>query len=140
MTLKYLQLSPGAELPDISAFGPFRSVVVIDAQLSPEWRFDVSTWLVKAGCLYMMAWGDDCSAWDDSVDMANLEQFNYQEVPAAQFVLTTWHEDEALEDVFWFAKNNAFHPVVEIKNTLILDISRTSREQDLLARYNKHFE
>jgi hypothetical protein len=135
MVTSYLQLKPGSELPNISALSPFRAVVVIDEEVTPEWQNLVSSWLVKSGCLYMMAWGTGCSTWDDSVDFANLEAFNYSDIPEDQFVMTTWHEEEPLNDVFWFAKNNAFHPTIELPNTLILHISGKNKEKELLSEY-----
>jgi hypothetical protein len=109
--------------------------VVIQEPVNEKWQAQVSTWLVRSGCLYMMAWGNACSSWDDSVDIANLEEFNYEEVPEAKFVLTTWHENESLKEVFWFAKNNSFHPVVEMRNTLILDVSVANHEKEYFAEY-----
>lgn len=100
MTINYLQLQPGAEPPDISALKPFRTVVVIE-ESSSEWQSLVSAWLVKSGCLYMMAWGKDCSGWDDSDDFANLEEFDSGDGPEDKFVMTTWHENEPLKEVFW---------------------------------------
>ncbi len=135
-TLTYLQLRPESSLPEISGVSPFRAIMVIEEPVSLEWQSQVSTWLVQSGCLYMMAWGYDCSSWDDAVDVANLEEFNFENVPEANFVLTTWHKNEALKEVFCFAKNNASHPVVELRGTLILHISETSREHELLAEYN----
>ena len=121
--MKYIQLQPGSALPDISDLSPFRSVVVIEESVTPEWLAQVSDWLVKSGCLYMMAWGKECSTWDDSVDTANLEIFNYKNIPDDKFVMTTWHEDELLKEVFWFSKHSADHPEIEISSTLVLHIS-----------------
>ena len=121
--MKYIQLQPGSALPDISDLSPFRSVVVIEESVTPEWRAQVSDWLVKSGCLYMMAWGKECSTWDDSVDTANLEIFNYKNIPDDKFAMTTWHEDELLKEVFWFSKHSADHPEIEISSTLVLHIS-----------------
>ena len=135
MITEYLQIKAESELPDISAFSPFRAVIVIDEIVTLEWQTQASTWLVKSGCLYMMAWGKECSTWDDSVDIANLEQFNYGEIPEDKFVMTTWHEDESLGEVFWFAKNNAFHPIVVIQNTLLLHISSKNKKAELLLEY-----
>ena len=106
------------------------SVVVIDEFVTSGWQSLVSAWLVKSGCLYMMAWGKGSSTWDDSVDFANLEENNYADIPEEKFVISTWHENELLKDVFWFSKNNAFHPTVELLNTLILHISRKNREMN----------
>ncbi len=109
--------------------------MVIEEEVSPEWQAMVSTWLVASGCLYMMAWGIGCSSWDDSVDMANLEAFNFGEIPESRFVMTTWHDDEPLSEVFWFAKENANHPAEELQATVLLHISAVPREAELLASY-----
>ena len=135
MIMKYLQLEPESKLPDISGLKPFRSVVVIEENVSSEWQTLVSTWLVKSGCLYMMAWGKECSTWDNSVDYANIAEFNYGDIPEDKFVMTTWHEDEPLKEVFWFAKHNAFHSVVRLPNLLILHISIYNKENELLLEY-----
>lgn len=135
MVTTYLQLPPGAKLPDISDLRLFRSVIVIDDEITPEWQSQVSTWLVKSGCLYMMAWGTECTTWDDSIDLANLEAFNYGDIPEDQFVMTTWHEKEPLKEVLWFAKHSAVHPTIDLPNLLILHVSDTNKENELLLEY-----
>jgi len=135
MVMRYLLLEPGSNPPDISALRPFRTVVIVDDKPTSEWQALISEWLVESGCLYMMAWGKNCSSWDDSVDSANLAEFNFGDIPEDKFVMTTWHEKDSLSDVFWFSKTNAFHPTVELQNTVILHISRNNRENELLAGY-----
>ena len=54
----------------------------------------------------MMAWGMDCSAWDFSVDEASLGG----QIPNGDFVITTWHDNEPVEEAFWFAQFCAVHP------------------------------
>ena len=83
----------------------------------------------------MMAWGKDCSSWDDSVDIANLERFEYEDIPENQFVVTTWHEDEPLAEVFWFSKNSSNHPNEVLKSDLLLHIAAGPRESELLRAY-----
>jgi hypothetical protein len=134
--MKYCQLKPGSQLPDISALSPFRSVVIIEESVTSEWQSLVSHWLVKSGCLFMIAWGKDCSTWDDSVDIANIEEFGFGDIPEDKLVMTTWHDKEPLKEVFWFSKNNAYHPTVELPNTLILHISNTNKENELLSEYD----
>lgn len=136
MVVEYLQIQPESGLPAIEKLNPFRVVIIIDEPVSSEWQMQVSAWIVRSGCLYMMAWGNECSTWDNAVDFANLEEFNYKDIPENKFVMTTWHEKERLKEVFWFSKNNAFHPDVELPNTLILHIATNSREQELLGEYN----
>jgi hypothetical protein len=115
-------LVPNAELPTIKTGPPFKCILVLDASVSEEWQRKVSLWLVKSGCLYMMAWGKNCSSWDDSIDLANLESFNFDEIPDADFVMTTWHHEESLDDVLFFAINCANHPVVELERTIVIEI------------------
>lgn len=135
--MKYIHLPPSSELPILEILKPFRAVVVVEAIVNPSWQALVSKWLVTSGCLYMMAWGRDCSSWDDSVDFAILEMFDYGEIPDNNFVMTTWHEKDTLGDVFWFAKNNAFHADVEIMETLILHIAATKRGEQLTHEFER---
>ena len=83
----------------------------------------------------MVAWGENCSSWDDSVDMANLEQFEFKEIPEDRFVMTTWHSDEPLSEALWFAKHSAIHPTVALHHTLLLHISAENSEHELMGAY-----
>jgi hypothetical protein len=132
---EYLHLKPGAALPAILVGAPFRTVVIAEVGVPPEWQGEVSSWLLRAGCLYVMAWGEDCSTWDEAVDTANFELYEFGDIPAGQDAMTTWHNDETLEEVMWFAKNSARHPDVAIENTLLLHISPEGRKQELLQAY-----
>ncbi|QBB72302.1 hypothetical protein ELE36_19075 [Pseudolysobacter antarcticus] len=109
---------------------------MIEEKVTPQWRIIASEWLVKSGCLYMLAWGDECSLWDDLVDIANLEEFGYSEIPDEAFVMTTWHESQTLEEVFRFTKGFAIHPHVELKRTLILHIAESDMQTAFLQMYN----
>lgn len=85
----------------------------------------------------MMAWGQDCSSWDDSVDMENLKAHDYGEVPESDVIMTTWHDDEPLKDVFWFSKYSAVHPKKGRLYSVVIHISDHDRRSDFLARYEK---
>ena len=136
---QYIHLKPSEFPPSIYIESPFAAVVIIETQVTNDWRSIVSEWLVERGCLYMMAHGNDCSLWDDSVDIANLEAFdwNFDDIPDDKLVNTTWHENESLEEVFWFAKKCALPFSPKIKNIIILDITTNEREQTILSRYEK---
>jgi hypothetical protein len=131
----YIRLTEGGPFPALSELSPFRAIVIAEETTSPKWRMSAAHWLVDQGCLYMMAWGCDCSLWDDDVDEANGETFNWGEIPDNKFVMTTWHEDEALDEVLWFAKFAANHPNVEISNVLILHICKTDRGEYFSKRF-----
>jgi hypothetical protein len=110
-------------------------VLVIEQPFTGEWQFFVSEWLVRAGCLYMMAWGGDCSRWDDSVDDANGAAFTFGEIPDDAFIMTTWHADEPLRETMWFASHAACHPTVALDHTIIIHISAEDRRAELLGDY-----
>ena len=133
---EYLYLSPIRPLPELHC-EPYRAVVIIEIPVTADWRGRVSDWLVKSGCLYMMAWGLDCSLWDDSVDYANLDEFEYNDIPDDRFVMTTWHEKESLQDVFWYCKHTARHPTVDLKRTFLIHVSPVKRKQELLSEYQQ---
>jgi hypothetical protein len=83
----------------------------------------------------MMAWGLRCSEWDDSVDCAMRELFNFAEVSDDDFVMTTWHDGDPMSEVFWYSEHVAFHPTRDINNAVIVDISAREREAELRQAY-----
>ena len=86
----------------------------------------------------MMAWGSDCSLWDDSVDVASLEDHNCKDMPNGQWVMTTWHDDEPLSDVFWNANLSNFHPPdTSYDHLVILDITDNAREHQMRDLFTK---
>ena len=132
---QYVHLVEGIEPPEDAVAAPYRAVVIAEEAVSPEWRAKVSAWLVATGCLYVSAWGTECSEWDNSVDMANIEANHFEDIPRNKFVMTTWHENETLAEAFWFAKNNAHHPSMAIQNTLLIHVARVANRGSLLASY-----
>lgn len=131
----YLHLPAGQSPPTLELARPFKAVLVIEADVTPEWRGVVSDWLVRSGCLYLMAWGRGCREWDDSVDDANLSAFDHKEIPDDSFVMTTWHETDTLSEIFWFCERAAFHPAVALERTLIVHISPAERQEELLQSF-----
>jgi hypothetical protein len=85
----------------------------------------------------MLAWGLDCSSWDDSVDLANLQAFDFGDIPDHEHVMTTWHDEESLAEVFQFAKQhaNAMSSEVTIVDTLIFHIGTVDRGREYAALF-----
>ena len=131
----YFHLPPGHALPSIEHLAPFRAVVLIEGAVSSDWRADVSDWLVRSGCLYMMAGGLDCGLWDDSVDAANIEAFDFKEIPENRFVITTWHDDSPLSETFDFCKRLAVHPALELPQVILLHIALGANADQMLRAY-----
>ena len=133
----YLHLTAGASLPQLKSERNYKAVVMIEDEVTKEWQWEVSQWLVKTGCLYMMAWGRDCSSWDDSVDYANIEDCNYEGIPDEKFIMTTWHDDEPLAEVLGFAKESARHGHVDLDSTLIIHIGPHEKEKNTLRAFHE---
>jgi hypothetical protein len=131
--VEYLRIAEGEPLPDIASCRPFKAVVVADAACSYAWRAEVSRWLVESGCLYMMAWGIESVEWHDAVDWALLERCPDRMPTDEEHVMTTWHEDEPLKEVFWFDRICASHPVADLRRGFIIHVSATSAREDMLA-------
>jgi hypothetical protein len=49
-------------------------------------------------------------------------------------VQVTAHEEDDLEEVFWFAQHRASH-AADLKDTLILHLADTPRREELEAQY-----
>jgi hypothetical protein len=131
----YVHVRPGDVLPELHMDGPFKAVLVVEADASPEWQDAIAESLVKAECLYVLAWGHNCSAWHDAVDLANVRAWNYAEIPDSHFVMTTWHSDEPLEEVFWFAECCASHPTLPLDELCIIHISMNERQSEILEQF-----
>jgi hypothetical protein len=117
----------------------FRAVVVAEAAVADERRAEISQWLVASGCLYMMAWGTECRAWQDAVNLANLQSWEFGTIPDDCLVITTSHPDETLADVFWFSKYTAMHPCAPLEKVVLIHITKEGAakelQQQLIASY-----
>ena len=75
-------------------------LVVGDADVSAEEQDELSEAFVRQGCRYAVCFGHDSSSWDDSIDMVSV--MDEVEDRSAPFVMTSWHEDESLDEVVDF--------------------------------------
>lgn len=130
-SLRYLHLKPDAALPAIDDPAPFKAILATEADVSQMWQWEVSRWLVSSGCRYLMAWGKECESWNESIEEASLEAFDYEDVPEDKSVMTTSHEDEELSEVFWFARHRAHHPAHDLRNVLILHVAESARKEEM---------
>ncbi|MFM1977292.1 MAG: hypothetical protein RL145_2138 [Pseudomonadota bacterium] len=135
MSVSALHLVPGEALPPRSG-RPFKAVLVATSPVPEGWRKIVSDWLIESGCLYFMATGVECETWHDCLDWANLNACDGHEIPQESFVMTTWHADEPLSEVLWFAYAAAEHPVVSLEETLLISVGEQPPSLDVLALYH----
>lgn len=134
-TVNYLHLLPDGALPQLMDSAPFLAIVIADDEVSQMWQWEASRWLVEAGCRVVLASGVDAEAWREAVEEASLEAFNYEAVPDEQLVVATAHEDDDLDEVFWFARHRAAHPACTLNKTLILHVAPAPRREQLEAAW-----
>lgn len=134
-SVRYRCISEGRPLPNLRRYRPFKAVLVIDAGCSEDWQDEVSKWLVRSGCLVVMAWGKTCDVWYDSIDCAQMERFPHTGIPSDEIVRISWHEGETLDKVFWFARTYPHHHSVELRHSFIIHISPKSAAKEMIARY-----
>lgn len=132
--IEYVHLPAGSPLPELAPV-PCRVVVLVEQEVGAEWQDQVGDWLVEFGCLYMMAWGRNCSSWDDSVDWTNLRKYDFADISDDQFVMTTWHDDDLMIEVFEFSHLCAHHPTIELSTVRIVDISAFERRAEISSSY-----
>lgn len=134
-TLNYLHLAPDADLPPLALPAPFQAIVLVEDDVTETWMWETARWLVASGSHYVLAWGRDCEAWREAIDDAAEEAADYEDVPDEHRVLATAHEDEDMEEVFWFARHRAVHPALALDATLIVHIAAAPRREALEAAY-----
>ncbi|WP_431288710.1 DUF7684 family protein [Roseateles chitinivorans] len=131
----YHHVHPDAALPTLAASAPFRAVIVADVPVTPAQQNRISDWLVAEGCLYAMAWGVAASSWDDAMDWSCLEKFNHGDVPAHGSVMTTWHDDEPLSEVFDFAIRCASHPTEALDELIVVHVAGAADPERIQAAF-----
>lgn len=135
MKINYLRLKNGDPMPQDGFPRRHKTVLIIEGDVDRDWQHALSGWIAKSGCLYFMAWGDGCSSWDDSVDIASLKNCNPDGCPEEDLIMTTWHDEEALEEVFWFAKHLAKQGTGELQDILLLHIGTVDRKVEFERLY-----
>ena len=68
--------------------------------------------LLDAGASYISAWGPCCERVHDIADRLRPTQ-----EPTDSVVMTTWHDDESLEDALWFFVFNTFPDDAFVRTT-----------------------
>lgn len=104
--IEYLQLCRPYEFSSPFEGEPFAICLYIaDPAVAPDEQIHLSREIVRQGCRYAVCAGNQCSSWDDSIDAADLER-NSWEVNQTNFVMTTWHPEESIQEIAGFFLNN----------------------------------
>ena len=83
----------------------------------------------------MMAWGNNAQEIQNAVNLANLQSYDFGDIPDEKRVIATSHINEELEEVFWFSRYTAIHPCHALELTLLLHITDNSNEPKMLERF-----
>ena len=86
---------PGGEFVAFTAFDT--------ANVSSDDLGGFAAKLVRQGCVYLCAWGPGCERLHDAVNLADINVNGPEGV-----VMTTWHEDDPLDEALYFALFTAF--------------------------------
>ena len=76
----------------------------------------VANWLVHSGCRYAVCAGLKCSEWHDAIDTAD----TICDPNTQNLIMTTWHENETVEDVVWHWLNLTDFEDIAFENYLAL--------------------
>lgn len=106
MNIQYLQIKRPYGFTSPFKGAEFAVLIyIVDENLTKEEQETLSDQIVASGCRYAVCAGHNSSSWDDSIDMADIKR-NGGEVRDENLVMTTWHDDESLEDIVFFFLNN----------------------------------
>ena len=121
--------------PELPSNMAFKVVLIAEDHSGIDERSLLCESLMDAGCLYFMAWGSECREWQDAMNLANLQRYDYDQVPDDKLIIATSHPEEAIKDVFWFSKNTAMHPCHDLDNVLLVHVSERDKKKELLDMY-----
>jgi hypothetical protein len=109
--------------------------IAMDARpMSVDEVSNIANWALDQGAVYLCAWGPDCERVHDIIDEVLVDR-NPGETDE-DVIMTTWHDDETLEEALWFAVNNAF-AVGNYEQTCMTLVTVTVANQDWGSRIAK---
>ncbi|HMS84314.1 MAG TPA: hypothetical protein PKD12_11735 [Nitrospira sp.] len=77
--------------------------------LADDKLFSLVNWVVDQGAVYVCVWGPGCERVHDVIDETIVEasvKLGQMETDET-IIITTWYDDESLEEALWFVLNNA---------------------------------
>lgn len=108
--LHFLELDDPSQLPmEISLstrhFACFVAWEADDVQVEDVMR--IAEILLSAGGAVFGCWGSGCRRIQEIIDEIDSDPFREKDVPDDAVIMTSWHEDESLEDALWFFLNES---------------------------------
>lgn len=82
-------------------------------QTDQEYKAQIAEQIIGSGCGYVVCGGVESMAWHDAMDESSIAAEISGELKEEETAVTTWHEDESIDDVAFFFALNTFLPESE---------------------------
>lgn len=85
--------------------------------------------LIEYGLVYLCTWGNDCERIHD-IFTIQIEIENEKEIP----IMTTWHDDESIDETLWFFLFNTFPDdkyFDTCKTAIVISVGNSEWEEQL---------
>jgi hypothetical protein len=91
--------------------------------------------IMDLGAVYVCAWGPDCERVHDIFDEVFVDH-GIQDTNSWPHVMTTWHENESLDEALWFMLNTAY-PDEAVVRTCNACLAVSVANDDWAAQINR---
>lgn len=124
-----ITLQNPVDVHDLEIRAPFVCLIYSNQNVNIDDISLVADWLISSGCLYAVCAGKDCETWHDTID--EISVIKDVEDAKTELIMTTWHENESIEEVVWFWLNstNFDNKIFENYLCLIIDDSKLMEEE-----------
>jgi hypothetical protein len=95
-------------------------LVVCDSSTTTEEHAALSQQIVEEGCRYAVCTGHNCELWHDLIDESFIGSDPNFNPPNDRMLMTTWHENEPIEEVVEFFRWNTSFANFTARNFLIV--------------------
>jgi hypothetical protein len=119
---------------------PYVCLVYATETVSPQEMATVAEWLVSSGCKYAVCAGEQCSQWHDAIDLVGIVADIESEPSHSQYIMTSWHTNESIEEVVWFWLNLTDYGDFNFQNYVALIVGQPGDLQAQIIRASSENE
>jgi hypothetical protein len=107
---------------------------------SPEGKMAFARQVMAAGCRYAVCAGLECEEWHDAFDFAFVQDHldEPEEKQDEQFVMTTWHANQSVDEVAMFFVWNTDFDKHEFDRYLVLHLGTGRAERAVDEAVRRH--
>ena len=112
-------------------------LVISTRSITKVQRERIASDVVASRCQYALTYGNECQMWHDAIDMAGIDAGG----PESRFLMTTWHDDEPIEDVIDYLWWNTSYDYFEAERLAIVQIGPDAKlETAIRERVSYHLK